>query len=53
MLDLVVAGLGNAAIADRLGIGEGTVKTHVKHVLAKLGAVNRAQVIARFLAPPG
>jgi DNA-binding CsgD family transcriptional regulator len=33
----------------RLAIGEGTVKTHVKHILAKLGAVNRSQVIAQYL----
>jgi hypothetical protein len=36
-------------IAERLAIGEGTVKTHVKHILAKLGAVNRSQVIAQYL----
>jgi DNA-binding CsgD family transcriptional regulator len=26
-----------------------TVKTHVKHVLAKLGVVNRSQAIAAYL----
>lgn len=42
-------GLSNAQLADRLGIGEPTIKTHVSRVLAKLGAPSRmrAAVIAR------
>jgi DNA-binding NarL/FixJ family response regulator len=42
-------GLSNAGLAERLGISEPTVKTHVSHVLAKLGAPSRmaAAVIAR------
>lgn len=35
-------GISNAEIADRLYITEGTAKTHVKHVLRKVGAENRA-----------
>jgi len=31
---------------DRLVITEGTVKSHVKHILRKYGAVNRSQAIA-------
>lgn len=49
VLELIVAGAANGEIAERLSIGAGTVKTHVKHILAKLGAVNRSQVIARYL----
>lgn len=49
VLDLIVAGARNGEIARRLVISEGTVKSHVKHVLAKLGAVNRAQAIAHSL----
>lgn len=49
VLELLVAGASNAEIAARLVIGQGTVKTHVKHILAKVGAVNRSQVIARYL----
>jgi DNA-binding CsgD family transcriptional regulator len=49
VLELIVTGARNADIAQRLAIGEGTVKTHVKHILAKLGAVNRSQVIAQYL----
>ena len=43
MLRLVVEGLANKQIAQRLGIGEKTVKTHVSRVLAKLGVEDRTQ----------
>ncbi|MCV7154897.1 LuxR C-terminal-related transcriptional regulator [Mycolicibacterium pyrenivorans] len=43
---LMVTGASNQEIADRLVITEGTVKSHVKHILRKYGAVNRAQAIA-------
>ena len=46
VLELMAAGATNGAIAERLVIAEHTVKSHVKHILRKLGAVNRAQVIA-------
>jgi len=43
VLRLMVEGLPNKQIAQRLGIGEKTVKTHVSRVLAKLGVVDRTQ----------
>lgn len=46
VFELMVTGATNQAIADRLVISEGTVKSHVKHILRKYGAVNRAQAIA-------
>jgi len=49
VLEMMVRGFGNGAIAERLVIKEGTVKSHVKHILRKLGAVNRAEAIARYL----
>jgi two-component system, NarL family, response regulator LiaR len=41
VLALVVEGLANKQIAQRLGIGEKTIKTHVSRVLAKLGVEDR------------
>ncbi|SFW79811.1 LuxR C-terminal-related transcriptional regulator [Amycolatopsis australiensis] len=47
--ELLAAGESNQAIARRLYISEGTVKTHVTHVLRKLGAANRAEAVSRWL----
>lgn len=49
VMALLVTGQTNGAIAERLVISEGTVKSHVKQILRKLGAVNRSEVIARYL----
>ncbi len=43
VLDLIAAGRSNKRIARELGIAEKTVKTHVGHVLAKLGVADRTQ----------
>ena len=42
-------GASNVVIAERLAIKGGTVKSHVKHILRKLDAVNRAEAIARYM----
>jgi two-component system, NarL family, response regulator LiaR len=43
ILRLVADGVGNAEIAERLSIGLGTVKGHVRDILEKLSAVDRTQ----------
>jgi two-component system, NarL family, response regulator LiaR len=43
VLELIVGGRSNKRIAIELGISEKTVKTHVGHVLAKLGCADRTQ----------
>lgn len=46
ILEMVVAGLNNKMIADRLFISENTVKSHLKNIFGKLGVNERAQVVA-------
>jgi DNA-binding NarL/FixJ family response regulator len=47
VLGLLAEGLGNKAIAARLGISEHTAKFHVNAILAKLGAESRAAAIVK------
>ena len=44
IMALVGTGLGNKGIAARLGIGEGTAKTHVSSIHRKLGVSTRASL---------
>jgi ATP/maltotriose-dependent transcriptional regulator MalT len=47
VLDLLAEGKPNRGIADELVVTLDTVKRHVSHILAKLGAVNRTEAVAR------
>lgn len=49
VLQLIVDGNSNAAIADKLFITVGTVKTHVRNILNKLCADDRTQAAVRAL----
>jgi two-component system, NarL family, response regulator LiaR len=46
VLELLVEGLNNPQIAERMVVGESTVKSHVSAVLAKLGATTRTEAVA-------
>lgn len=46
ILDLIAAGKPNREIADLLSISESTVKSHLKHIFAKLSARNRTEAVA-------
>jgi DNA-binding CsgD family transcriptional regulator len=46
VVDLVVEGLANPQIADRLLMSRGTVKAHLAHVYRKTGVANRAELAA-------
>ena len=52
ILELVAAGLTNAAIAERLWVSPGTVKKHLENVYAKLGVANRAAAVVRITPTP-
>ena len=49
ILVLMVEGLANGAIADRLIVSQSTVKFHVSNVLSKLGVNSRTEAVALAL----
>jgi len=49
VLRLIADGVGNAEIAERLHIGLGTVKGHIRDILEKLSAADRTQAAVNAL----
>ena len=47
VLDLIASGLGNAAIAARLGLAANTVSNHISNIFGKLQVASRAEAIVR------
>ncbi len=46
VLILMVAGLNNTEIAEKLVVSPSTIKSHVSHILAKLGVTSRTEAVA-------
>jgi DNA-binding CsgD family transcriptional regulator len=53
VLGMLAEGETNARIAQRLVVSQDTVKTHVKHILRKLGVHNRSQAVSRYFRAQG
>lgn len=49
VIDLMARGASNPDIANELVISEHTVKSHVKHILRKMHAANRAQAVSCYM----
>lgn len=47
MLELLARNLSNTEVAQAMGVGEETVKWHLKNLFAKLDAANRKHVVRR------
>lgn len=50
LIDLWVEGLGDREVADRLGVGYATVRSHGRTVRRKLGVGSRSQVVLKAIA---
>jgi NarL family two-component system response regulator LiaR len=46
VLSLMVEGLNNTQIAARLFVSPSTIKSHVSHILSKLGVASRTEAVA-------
>jgi NarL family two-component system response regulator LiaR len=49
VLALLVEGLNNSQIAEKLGVSPSTVKSHVSNILAKLGVSSRTEAVTLAL----
>jgi DNA-binding CsgD family transcriptional regulator len=48
---MIIAGKGDRDIAAELGISFWTVRGHVQQIFNKTGAINRRELMARFIRP--
>jgi DNA-binding CsgD family transcriptional regulator len=50
VLELVVSGASNKAIAQELGLGLATVKTHLQNIYQKTGVASRAELLSQVIS---
>ena len=50
VVQLLVDGLSNKAIAYRLSISASTVKVHIRAIMQRIGVISRTQIISHFLS---
>lgn len=50
VLELIAQGYTNPEIGRKLNLSEETVKSHVRHLLSKLRARNRAHIVSKAFA---
>lgn len=53
VLEMIRQGASNAEIAEKMVIGETTVRTHVYHILQKMGFNSRSELVLHFLREKG
>ena len=51
VLDLLAKGFLVKEIADRTGLGYGTVRTYIRRIYEKLQVHSRSQAVAKYLQP--
>lgn len=52
IMPLIVRGLSLKMMAREIGVEVRTIKSHVSHILHKLGCATRLEIIARSALPP-
>ena len=50
VLELMISGANNKAIAKELTLGLATVKTHLQHIYQKIGVASRTELLSRVIA---
>lgn len=53
IFEMIIAGKGDRAIASDLGISFWTVRGHIQQIFNKTGAINRRELMSRFIRASG